>query len=134
MFSPDAVAGADAAPCDWIRAEIELEFPGGVVEIDPASVVGRRPAVPYDVLPSPFGFRKALDDGVLTDLSEGFDIRFRVEKPLAYFRPAGLPRPANGVRACSGRAGAAGQDPSCVLDSDGKILPTQSYKRCEPRQ
>lgn len=133
VFSPDNVAGAEAAPCDWIRAEAELEFPGGVVELDPSSVLGRRPAVAYEVLPSPFGYRKALDDGVLTDLSEGFDIRFRVEKQLPYFPPAAGRGRQMVFELAEDIAMPRGKTQRiCVLDSEGKTLPTDSYGPCSP--
>ena len=134
VFNPDTVEGEDAAPCDWIRAEMELDLPGGVIEIDPASVVGRRPAVPYQVLPSPFGFRNALDQGVLTNLSDASDIRFRIEKPLLFFPPPtgpgrrmtfeladGIPMPQGDTRRI------------CALDAQGNMLRTESYTRCEVR-
>jgi hypothetical protein len=134
VFRPEPAEGADAAPCDWIRAEMELELPGGLIEIDPASVVGRRPAVAYEVWPSPFGFRRALDEGVLTDLSNETDIRFRVEKPLRYFPPAaGRGRQmtfelAEGIQMPRGDTRRI-----CVLDAKGNILPTESYAPCSRR-
>jgi Ca2+-binding EF-hand superfamily protein len=133
VFRPEPAEGADAAPCDWLRAEMELELPGGVIEIDPASVVGRRPAVAYQVLPSPFGFRRALDDGVLTDLSGGSNTRFRIEKPLPYFPPStGRSRAltfnlAEGIEMPRGAT-----QRYCVFDSRGKQLPTETFVKCPP--
>jgi hypothetical protein len=131
VFRPDPVEGPEAEACDWIRAEMELEFPGGVFVIDPTTVIGRRPAVAYEVLPAPFGFRRALDEGVLTDLSEQADIRFRIEKPLPYFPPHfGRARQmtfdlAEGISMPQGDTRRI-----CVFDAHGNSLQTKSYTQC----
>jgi hypothetical protein len=131
VFRPDPVEGDDAVPCDWIRAEMELELPDGVIEIDPASVVGRRPAAAYEVLPSPFGFRRALDQGVLRNLSDGPDIRFRIEKPLPFFPPAagrGRQMTFELAEGISMPRGASQR--YCVFDSAGRLLRTESRGPC----
>jgi hypothetical protein len=110
---------------------MELEFPGGVVALDPASVMSRLPAEPYRVLPSPFGFHKALQDGTMSDLSTDAGIRYRIEKPLPYFPPVVYRSRkivfelAEGIEVPQGA-----EQRYCVFDLAGKQLPTDSMSLC----
>lgn len=130
-FAPDPPTGADTEPCDWIRAEMKLQFPEGVVALDPATIVGRQPAVPYQVLPSPFGFHKALQDGVMKDLSTAAGNRYRIEKPLPYFPPVAHHRRRIDFELAAGIDVPRGAEQRyCVFDQAGKKLPTDSMSLC----
>ncbi|MFD1704226.1 EF-hand domain-containing protein [Methylopila henanensis] len=77
----DAPAGFD--PRTWRDA---LRFaPGGVVEIDPATVVAGAPVVAYEVLPQQVGLAKLVGEGAI----ERVGGTFRIVKPIPRF-PAGL--------------------------------------------
>jgi len=74
-------------------AETDLEYnmkswhPGGVVDIDPKSVVSLHDARPYTVLPEEAGLLQLLDRGDLTPDESGNDI-FVIKRPIRF--PAGL--------------------------------------------
>lgn len=59
--------------------------PGGVVDIDPATVVSGAPAVAYEVLPQQIGLAKLVGEGAIERAGWGF----RIVKPIPRF-PAGL--------------------------------------------
>ncbi|GLK78587.1 hypothetical protein [Methylopila turkensis] len=77
----DTPAGFD--PRTWRDA---LRFaPGGVVEIDPSTVVSGAPVVVYEVLPQQIGLAKLVGEGAI----ERVGGTFRIVKPIPRF-PAGL--------------------------------------------
>ena len=76
--------------------------PGGVVEIDPDSVVAIAPVMPYEVLPQEAGLMQLVDSGALTRIQSGeYIIREKIQFPAGLFGAssvkflllAGVPRP-----------------------------------------
>lgn len=94
--------------------------PGGIVDLDPATVVASEKAEPYVVLPQEAGLVQLLQEGSLSRQANGV---YRIDKPVARF-PAGLSG-AHSVRFQLGTdvplpAGSAGH--SSVIDMNGKLL------------
>jgi Ca2+-binding EF-hand superfamily protein len=67
------------------KDEMDLVWPGGVIEIDPRTVVGSASAVAYEVLPAPAGLVQLLSAGTLTQNSLG---EYIVRQKMRF--PAGL--------------------------------------------
>ncbi|MGJ4951300.1 EF-hand domain-containing protein [Bradyrhizobium sp. HKCCYLS20291] len=64
------------------RDEMMRFFPGGVVEIDPKTVVSSMPAVPYEVLPSQAGLVQLLASGALSENRGGeYIVRSKIRFP-----------------------------------------------------
>lgn len=109
-------------PTDAETLNALLRFsPGGVVEIDPASVVASSTAERYAVLPQEAGLLQLLQEGSLIRQGNGV---YRIDKPVARF-PAGL-NGAHSVRFVLGKgiprpAGSPGH--SKVLDADDAQAP-----------
>lgn len=60
--------------------------PGGVVEIDPTTVVAAQPAAKYDVLPNQFGLMQLVQKGALTRNRSGeFLIKEKIRYPAELF-------------------------------------------------
>jgi hypothetical protein len=68
-----------------LARDVATYFPGGVVEIDPLSVVASRPAERYLVLPSQAGLLQLVQDGALTRNKLG---EFLIKQKIRF--PAGL--------------------------------------------
>jgi hypothetical protein len=104
---PDAVFGSDSArrvalpsgtvtharakdatlpkgfdPTVW--REAARYWPGGLVSVDPASVVAKARVAPYRVLPSQMGLAQLVGAGAVQRLTEA---RFRIVKPIAHMPP-----------------------------------------------
>lgn len=90
-------AGFDAG----VWKEALQSRPGGLVSIDPATVVAERPAVAFEVLPGKAGVAQLLGSGALTRLDAN---SFKIVKAIPRYPPGfgslrfllarGLPRPA----------------------------------------
>jgi len=85
---------------DSLERELLTLIPGGVVEIDPASVVASQPVEPYVVLPKHAGLLQLVRSGALTLNSSGeFLITRKFRKPAELWPPAaflllrGVPEP-----------------------------------------
>jgi Ca2+-binding EF-hand superfamily protein len=64
------------------RDDMNRFFPGGVIEIDPKTVVGSAPAAAYEVLPSQAGLVQLLSTGALTQNSAGeYIVRNKIRFP-----------------------------------------------------
>lgn len=78
-------------------------YPGGVVTIDPASVVALKPAVAYEVLPAPVGLLQLEESGAIEwdRASREFQIKRKIRLPSGMVGPfayrfllrAGVPKP-----------------------------------------
>jgi hypothetical protein len=67
------------------RYEMNLSFPGGVIDIDPKAVVANVPVAAYEVLPSLAGLAQLVATGILTRNSSG---DYLVHQKIRF--PAGL--------------------------------------------
>ncbi|MGY3454277.1 EF-hand domain-containing protein [Bradyrhizobium sp. USDA 4353] len=68
------------------RDEMMRFFPGGVMEIDPKSVVGSAPAMPYEVLPSQAGIVQLLASGALSENRSGeYIVRSKIRFPAGLY-------------------------------------------------
>ena len=70
---------------DDISSELGRFSPGGVMEVDPSTVVASGPVERYIVLPEEAGLRQILNDGVLTKNRAG---EYLIHKATRF--PAGL--------------------------------------------
>ncbi|WP_257166007.1 EF-hand domain-containing protein [Bradyrhizobium sp. SRS-191] len=68
------------------RDEMMRFFPGGVMEIDPKTVVSPVPAVPYEVLPSQAGIVQLLASGALSENRSGeYLVRSKIRFPAGLY-------------------------------------------------
>jgi Ca2+-binding EF-hand superfamily protein len=79
------VAGPDLARVADVRSKFIGYNPGGIVRIDPATVISQQPVTSYDVLPEQAGLVQLLLDGTLTRDAKG---RFLIHKAMRF--PTGL--------------------------------------------
>ncbi|AHG47875.1 hypothetical protein RLEG12_15470 [Rhizobium leguminosarum bv. trifolii CB782] len=84
VATPQIPAGLDDDPYQMMRRR----RPGGLVEIDAASVVASADVVPYDMPPLEAGLMKLLQDGTIEWRGRQF---YTIKKPIARL-PAGLGR------------------------------------------
>jgi hypothetical protein len=70
------------------RDELYRSFPGGVIDIDPRTVVANVPVAAYEVLPAEAGLVQLLASGALTQNSSS---EYVVRQKIRF--PAGLPGP-----------------------------------------
>jgi len=70
------------------RDELYRSFPGGVIDIDPRTVVANVPVAAYEVLPAEAGLVQLLATGALTQNSSS---EYVVRQKIRF--PAGLPGP-----------------------------------------
>ena len=87
VFRTKAVLGLMHSAESELEYNMERWHPGGVVDIDPKSVVSPQPAGPYTVLPEEAGLLQLLRRGDLTADESGYDI-FVINRPIRF--PAGL--------------------------------------------
>lgn len=110
-------------PTVW--REAARYWPGGLVSVDPASVVAKARVAPYRVLPSQMGLAQLVGAGAVQRLTES---KFRVVKPIAHMPPSmggahsvklilakGVPMPPG--------------DPvhSCIVYEDGSRPPSDAF-------
>lgn len=68
------------------RDDLRRFWPGGVIDIDPASVVASESVVPYEVLPAQAGLVQLLADGKITQNGAGeFVVRSKIRFPAGLY-------------------------------------------------
>jgi len=87
FFRLKAVLGLLQSAETGLEYNMESWYPGGVVDVDPKSVVSPHEARPYSVLPQEAGMLQLLDRGDLTPDMNGRDV-FTIKRPIRF--PAGL--------------------------------------------
>lgn len=124
---PPAPDGFD--PAVWREA---AHFsPGGLAQVDPATVVGPGLAESYDILPHQMGLAQLAGSGALVPTGGGF----RVIKPIAHY-PAGMGGAhSTTLLLASGLPQPAG-DPghSCVMYEGGRVLTERICGARTPRR
>jgi hypothetical protein len=80
--APGAITAANAAAVGALRQELDREYPGGMIEIDPRQTVSSVPVAKYEVLPAQAGLMQLLLRGSLTRGRSGeYHIREKIRFP-----------------------------------------------------